>query len=101
MEITNINRTYNDDYELIVSANIDGIQFNNITHEDDGIAIDAQIIRKNNNWKSEQNKYKPVVNAVDIDWNSAEVADNVTINTTSELINWIKNYTIFNQIITY
>ena len=86
MAITNIQRNYNDDYELIVSANMDGIQFNNITHEDDGVAIDAPIIRKNNNWKFDR-PYRPVVNAVDIDWNNAYVESLDTyINTTGDLL---------------
>lgn len=91
MEIKNINRNYNDDYELVVSANIDGIQFNNIMHEDDGIAIDAPIIRKNNNWKSDNKPYRPVVNAVDIDWNNAYIESLDTyINSTGDLIKQIQ-----------
>ena len=35
MTISNINQTFNADGELIVSAKLDGIQFNNNTHEDD------------------------------------------------------------------
>ena len=31
------------------------------------------------------------INAVDIDWNGAQVSNNVTIKTTGELLSWIKN----------
>ena len=31
-----------------------------------------------------------IINAVDIDWNGAEIEENVTIHTTAELLNWIK-----------
>ena len=34
---------------------------------------------------------KPFINAVDIDWNGIEVENNNRINTTADLINWIKN----------
>lgn len=34
---------------------------------------------------------KPFINAVDIDWNGIEVENNNRINTTADLINWIKS----------
>ena len=34
---------------------------------------------------------KPFINAVDIDWNGIEIENNNRINTTADLINWIKN----------
>lgn len=33
----------------------------------------------------------PLINAVDIDWNGAEVDSNTTINTTGDLLSWIKD----------
>ena len=73
MTITNINKTYNEDGELIVSAKLDGVQFNNITHEDDGTKIISPIIRQGNNWNAGTTSgYKAAVNAVDIDWNGAK-----------------------------
>ena len=35
--------------------------------------------------------YYPIVDAVDIDWNDAEVEDGVVIKTTGELLSWIKS----------
>ena len=31
-----------------------------------------------------------IINAVDIDWNGAQVEENVTINSTGDLLSWIK-----------
>ena len=33
----------------------------------------------------------PIINAVEIDWNNAEVDENLIINTTGELLSWIKS----------
>jgi hypothetical protein len=35
----------------------------------------------------------PVINAIDIDWNGAQVEEDKVINTTSELLKWIKERT--------
>lgn len=98
MNITEIQQTYNDNDELIVSAKIDNIPFKNITHEDDGVSINNLIVRNNNNWKSNsQSGYKPIVNSVDIDWNEAEVltgflsgSHSKTIKTTGDLLYWLQ-----------
>ena len=34
---------------------------------------------------------KPLINAIDIDWNGAEVDDNLELNTTADLLAWIKS----------
>ena len=31
-----------------------------------------------------------IINAVDIDWNGAQVEENVTLNSTGDLLSWIK-----------
>ncbi len=96
MTISNINQTYNAGEELIVSAELDGIQFNNITHENDGVKLSAPAIRQGNNWSANKTSgWKPAVNAVDIDWNGADFENALgtkpsTINTTGDLINAIK-----------
>lgn len=97
MNITEIQQTYNDNDELVVSAKIDGIPFTNITHEDDGVSINNLIVRNNNNWKSgSQSSYKPIINAVDIDWNEAVVNTGFlsnhskTIKTTGDLLYWLQ-----------
>ena len=74
MTISNINQTFNADGELIVSAKLDGIQFNNITHEDDGVKLSVPAIRQRNNWAANSTSgWKAAVNAVDIDWNGAQL----------------------------
>ena len=86
MNISNIQQRYNDDDELIVSASLDSIDFSNITHEDDGVKLQERTIRVGNNWAANNTNWKPVVNAVDIDWNGAKIGENKTLNTTGELL---------------
>lgn len=71
-KITDIQRNYNDDDNLIVSAKLDGILFTNISNEDVGLEKTGIMSRKNNNWVNSANtELLPAVNAVDIDWNGA------------------------------
>ena len=44
----------------------------------------------NRNSDFEFNEFVPIVNAVELDWNGAEVDENKVINTTEELLIWIK-----------
>ena len=78
----------------MVTLNQDGIQFSNITLTNP-ITIGGKITRSGEN-AIHAGKGKPVVDAVNIDWNGAEVEENVIINTTGQLISWIKN--LFNSI---
>ena len=48
------------------------------------------IISRDSAAKINAGKGRPVVNAVSIDWNGAEVDENVVINTTGQLLSWIK-----------
>jgi hypothetical protein len=70
----------------------DNIKFGNV-YKDGGIRIGDTLIQSTFNPNDETPSYNnfPIINAVDIDWNGVEVGDNKTINTTGELINWIKN----------
>ena len=72
------------------TAIIDGIQFNNI---DASIGMNKSSImtRTANVWRDTSEIWYPAINAVDINWNGANVEDDIIINTTSELLNWIKN----------
>jgi uncharacterized repeat protein (TIGR02543 family) len=71
------------------TAKIDGIQFNNI-NSSAGISKNSIMSRSLNIWRNESDTWYSAINAVDIDWNGAEVEDNVVINTTGELLSWIK-----------
>ena len=41
--------------------------------------------------KIQSGKNNSIINAISIDWNNAKVDDNTYINTTGELLSWIKN----------
>ena len=100
MAINNITRIKDEDDNLIVSALIDGITFSDIKNEDLGLHKGSLMNRKNNIWEDEKatsgNEILPAVNAVDIDWNGAEITSTAfpamdrTINTTGDLLSWIK-----------
>ena len=47
---------------------------------------DLEDIASDNN-----GKLPTVINAVEIDWNGAQVEENVTLNSTGDLLSWIKN----------
>ena len=80
----------------VASANLDGIQFNNIQRS--GYNSTTQYVRANTPWSTlnASTPLKPAVNAVDIDWNEAvipygnlETGDSVTVNSTGELLSLI------------
>ena len=74
--IENIVRNYDADDNLIVSANIDGIQFNNIVNEDLGLNKGSKMSRKNTIWVGNATtgtSILPAINAIDIDWNGAQL----------------------------
>jgi len=66
-----------------------GIKFNNIVLENPTTI--ASKITRSSQGAIAAGKGKPVVDAVSIDWNGAEVEENVVINTTGQLISWIKS----------
>lgn len=78
-----------------VKANVDGIEFNKIKTKSKSTVTPNPVMPANNGnlWKANNEDLSSWVgiNAVDIDWNGAEVEENVIINTTGELLNWIKN----------
>ena len=78
------------------SANLDGIQFNNI--QKIGYNSTTKYVLENTPWYTldKSTPVKPAVNAVDIDWNEAvipygnlETGDSTTINSTGELLSLI------------
>ena len=66
----------------------DNIQFN--LQNEDYVLINKKISRDSYS-KINAGKNNPIINAVSIDWNNAQVDNNTYINTTGELLNWIKN----------
>ena len=68
--------------------NQNGINFN-IKNEDFTFITKKLSIDAFN--KLNAGKISPIINAIAIDWNEAEVEDNVKIKTTGELLSWIKN----------
>ena len=80
----------------VASANLDGIQFNNIQRS--GYNSTTQYVRANTPWSTlnASTPLKPAVNAVDIDWNEAvipygnlETGGSATVNSTGELLSLI------------
>ena len=78
------------------SANLDGIQFNNIEKRGYNSAI--KYVRANTPWSTldTSTPLQPAVNAVDIDWNEAviphgnlETGGSATVNSTGELLSLI------------
>ena len=87
------NITYNSDYTT-KSAILDGIQFNHIAVS--GTGHSKLFYRANNIWNKNTNSYKCAVNAVDIDWNDAQLpngdlesGNTKTITTTGDLLSLI------------
>lgn len=70
------------------------ITFSNVT--DPGLVFGGSPIAYNGAYPTSgdtvtfSNDNHLMVNAIDIDWNGAEIGNNVTINTTGDLIAWIK-----------
>ena len=78
------------------SANLDGIQFNNIQRI--GFNSTKRYVLKDTPWDTldTRTSLKPAVNAVDIDWNAAvipygnlETGESATVNSTGELLSLI------------
>lgn len=91
MEVTYI--TANTSGPITASANIDGIQYNNITPK---VILNRDIFNKTNypdyDFNSIESKKEIIknnhgINAIDIDWNDAIINNNKTrITTTSDLL---------------
>lgn len=67
---------------------IDNIVFNNIKSV--GEIVGSAPISFNNSSPGSDTELGGIINAIDIDWNGAQIDDNVTINNTGELLNYIK-----------
>jgi len=65
------------------------ITFNNV--KDKGVKLSAGPLLINGLTGTDPDDGTGIVNAIDIDWNGAEVGENIIINTTGELLNWIKS----------
>lgn len=78
---------------------IDYISINNdpIIFHGGGKITNSSNVDRNNTYNVSKIENKgsssPVINAIDIDWNGAQVEEDKVINTTSELLNWIKERT--------
>ena len=66
-----------------------GIEFTPVN--EDYLIINKKISRDSYN-KLLAGKNNPIINAISIDWNNAKVDDNTYINTTGELLSWIKSF---------
>ena len=82
--------------EIIIK---NGIRFNNVpTYPATGFTtLLTNIDNVTNNKYKYDNDSDPIISALDINWCGAEIEPGVTINTTDELINWIKNNSISNS----
>ena len=65
-----------------------GIIFSNYATGNESYSL-GKTIRLGSNEGLDEDNFG-IVNAVDIAWNGAQVEDNVTLNTTGDLLNWIK-----------
>ena len=76
--------------EIIIK---NGIRFNNVpTSIAKGYTgLLTNIDNVTNNKYKYDSESDPIISALDINWCGAEVAPGVSINTTDELLNWIKN----------
>ena len=79
-----------------VKANIDGTLFNKISTSDKCVTSTNPVMPASNinTWKKnvEEITFWSGINAVDINWNGAEIEDGVFITTTGELLSWVKNH---------
>ena len=66
-----------------------GIEFSNLNMQ--GALLIPGKVTTSSAAKTAAGKGTPAVDAVNIDWNGAVVDENVVINTSGELISWIKN----------
>ena len=66
-----------------------GIAFNNV--KEYGVKLTSGPLLINGLTGTDPDDGQGIINAIDIDWNGAEVEDNIIINTTGDLLNWIKN----------
>lgn len=89
MAITNIIKTGGTSLNPILSANIDNIDFTNIPAGKIGTKESTfwNVSTNTDVWKDggDGTQWKPGVNAVDIDWNGANLGSYI-INTTGELL---------------
>lgn len=75
---------------------INDVKYTNIPNKKAGVKIGNRLTQSNIKLQSSTNDYilsedfYNLVNAIDIDWNGIEIEDNKIINTTSDLIKYLK-----------
>ena len=85
------NLQFNSDYKTKLLT-LDGILFNHVQYRDSGHTnLLGRKTWDTTNASGTLTDDNYAVNAVDINWNGAQVDNNVTITTTGELLSWIKN----------
>ena len=74
---------------------INGVKFTNLPNKRTGVKLGNKISQTNFSGTLEEylasEEFYKLLSAIDIDWNGIEVAENVVINDTADLINWIKS----------
>ena len=79
---------------------INGVKFTNIPDKRTGVKLGNKISQTNftgdlEEYLASENFYK-LISAIDIDWNGIEIGENIVINDTTDLINWI--FTVAGQV---
>ena len=72
---------------------INGVKFTNVPNKRTGVKLGNKISQTNftgdlEEYLASEDFYK-LISAIDIDWNGIEIGENVVINDTADLINWI------------
>jgi len=72
---------------------INGVKFTNVPNKRTGVKLGNKISQTNftgdlEEYLASEDFYK-LISAIDIDWNGIEIGENVIINDTADLINWI------------
>jgi len=76
---------------------IEGVKFKNVPDKRYGTKIGDLLTQSNVGMTQtvadymHSDAFYTLINSVDIDWNGVEVEDGLVLNTTSDLINWIKS----------
>ena len=78
---------------------INGVKFTNVPNKRTGVKLGNKISQTNftgdlEEYLASEDFYK-LISAIDIDWNGIEIGENVVINDTADLINWI--FTVVGQ----
>lgn len=77
---------------------IDNVKYKNVPNKKQGVAFGNRLTQSNIGMSQSvvdyinSNKFYTLVDAIDIDWNGVEIDENITLNTTSDLVNWLKTF---------